>query len=237
MMLNNIDVVILCGGMGKRLQSVINDRPKPMAQIGDRSFLDILIEYIAGFGLRRFILCAGYKADFISNYYKDKYHDLEIVISIESEPLGTAGAIKNAQKHIKSDVFLALNGDSFCEVDLREFAKFHINKNAFISMVLVDIDDISDCGSVEINKDMRIISFIEKLLTVKSGLVNGGIYFFNKDILKCIPKGITYSIEYEIFPKVLDNGIYGYISTGKFIDIGTPQRYTQARDYFTKERI
>lgn len=236
----NTDVVVLCGGMGKRLQSVINDRPKPMAQIGDKPFLDILIDYTASYGFRRFILCTGHKQGFISDYYKDKFRDaplIEIIISGEQTPLGTAGAIKNAQGVIKSKVFLVMNGDSFCQLDLRDFLRFHEINDAFISMVLVYKENISDCGLVEINSDKVVMSFIEKSLDAKKGYINGGIYLFNKEsqvgsknIFDFVPQGQS-SLEYEVFPKVIERGIYGYITTGMFIDIGTPERYSMARDY------
>ncbi|MBF0473098.1 MAG: NTP transferase domain-containing protein [Nitrospirae bacterium] len=225
------DIVILCGGIGSRLQAVVSDRPKPMAQMGDRSFLDILIIHAASYGYKRFILCTGYKQGFIRDYYQDKFRDLEIIISEESSPLGTAGAVKNAQSFIKSDVFFAMNGDSFCQLDYNDFMSFHKNKNAFISIALVLKENISEYGRVLIDESSRIISFSEKINLEDIGLINGGVYIFNQRVFDHIPQMIQYSIEYDLFPKILDKVIYGYEKTGKFIDIGTPERYTQAKDY------
>lgn len=242
--IHEIDVIILCGGFGTRLRTVVNDRPKPMAQIGDKTFLDILIAYVAGFGFRRFVLCTGYKQSFISDHYKNIFKELEIVISEESEPLGTAGAIKNAQKHIRNDKFLAMNGDSFCQMDLCAFLDFHESKKALTTIALIAKDDPSDYGTVQLDDNSKIVSFKEKIKekvkvktsdsTLNKGLINAGIYLFHRSILDKIPGSKKYSMEYDLFPSLLVGDIYGYITEGTFIDIGTPERYKEAIDLFVK---
>ena len=133
---SKIDVAILCGGFGKRLQRVVKDIPKPMAKIKHRPFLSILIDFIASYGFRRFILCTGYKADIIEGYYSQRYNNLSIEFSREEKPLGTGGAIKNAENYIKSSPFLVVNGDSFCKINLREFVSFHFKKDSLISIAV-----------------------------------------------------------------------------------------------------
>jgi len=128
--MNDIDVVILCGGVGSRLRSVIGETPKAIAKIGDRSFLDILIENISGFGFKRFVLCTGYKSDLIEKHYKDNNLGVDIVISKERDPLGTGGAVKNAQELVNSDPFLVVNGDVLSGVNIKDFLSFHLNKQA-----------------------------------------------------------------------------------------------------------
>ncbi len=125
-----MDVIILCGGLGMRLRDVVGDRPKSMAEISGRPFLDILVDYVARYGFTHFILCTGFKGDLIKRYYKNKRGRLIFVVSDEDQPLGTAGAIKNAESFIESDMFLVLNGDSLCEIDIEDFIKFHIGKGA-----------------------------------------------------------------------------------------------------------
>lgn len=238
--IKDMDVIILCGGLGKRLQSVVSDKPKPMAEIGDRPFLDILIDYIASYGFRRFILCIGHKSDVIKKYYyQGKNSSLDILFSEEKELLGTAGAIKNAEKLILSDPFLAMNGDSFCQVELDKFVDFHIAKKALATIVLTKIEENKDCGLVVISSSGKIKSFTEKtkIDDSGSGFVNAGIYIFQRDILSLIPKDKNYSLEYNLFPAIIEKGIYGYTTRANLIDIGTPERYEKAKKYLAKIRF
>jgi len=229
----NIDVVILCGGLGTRLNSVVDDRPKSMVEINDRPFLDILVDYVARYGFTRFILCTGYKRGFIRRYYESKSSGLMFLISEESEPLGTAGAIKHAESCIKSDIFLVLNGDSLCEIDLEDFLKFHIGKRALASIALTTLKSPGDYGVIELDGDHKVIRFSEKVLVDSNGLVNTGMYLFGRKILGEIPPGEKRSLEYDIFPKILNKGVYGYVTEKKFVDIGTPERLEMAKNYFS----
>ncbi|KPK41110.1 MAG: hypothetical protein AMJ78_06400 [Omnitrophica WOR_2 bacterium SM23_29] len=227
-----IDVLILCGGEGKRLRGIIEDRPKPMAEIRGRPFLDILIDYIASQGFRRFILCAGYKGEIVRRYYKNKHGSLNILVLKESKLLGTAGAIKNAESIIKSNPFLVMNGDSFCSLDLHKFINFHKEKKASFSMVLVNTKANKDYGVVNIDSSRRIISFSEKIKAKKGVLINSGIYLFGKRIFSVIEAGKKLSLECDIFPRIVAEGFYGYVTKGRFIDIGTPDRYERAKGRF-----
>lgn len=228
---DNIDVVILCGGLGTRLKGIVSDRPKPMVEIKGRPFLDILIGYISGFGFKHFILCAGYKGDFIERYYRTKGSgDLKISFVKEKEPLGTGGAIKNAESLIKSSVFLVMNGDSFCTVDINCFLEFHMTKKAEISISVAKTGGAVDYGIINLDDDNRIINFTEKI-EMKEGVsvVNAGIYLFNKAVLGLIPAAQKYSLEYDLFPTILDRKIYGYITDKKLLDIGTPEKLKVTR--------
>lgn len=224
------DVVILCGGLGKRLKSVISDRPKPMAEIKNRPFLDILVDYVASYGFKRFILCIGYNGNVIKKYYQsNKDNSVTILFSEESEPLGTGGAIKNAESLIKSNPFLVLNGDSFCQVDLHKFLDFHIKKRALLSMVLTGISKDRDYGVINLGRSQRIIKFDEKVESKSSNFINCGIYSFDIRIFSLMPVNRNFSLEYELFPKIINSKFYGYITEGTFIDIGTPGKYRKAK--------
>lgn len=229
-----IDAVILCGGLGERLRDVVSNRPKAMAEINRRPFLDILINYVADFGFRRFILCIGYMGDFIKQYYQQKKGSLKIIFSEEKEPLGTAGAIKNAESLIKSSPFLALNGDSFCQIDLRKFLQFHLEKKALASIVLTKAIDSGDYGNVALGESGQIITFDEKTNKHKNSFVNAGIYLFQKRILSSISTNEKFSLEKDFFPKMVANKFYGYITQKRFIDIGTPARYKKAEKLWKK---
>ncbi len=230
----DINVVILCGGMGTRLSKVISDRPKPMVEVKRRPFLDILVEYIAGFGFKRFILCTGYKSEFIEKYYQARGEDLSLLISKEDELLGTAGAIKKAEHLIHSSTFLAINGDSFCPIDMKNFVEFHIVKKALLSIVLAVMEKVSDYGTIKVNEVCRVVSFNEKAVIRGSALVNAGIYLFDRAILRLIPSGQKYSLEYNLFPSILHSDVYGYITDKEFIDIGTRERLEIAKEYLRK---
>lgn len=225
----NIDVVILCGGEGRRIRPVAKEKPKSMMEIAGRPFLDILIDYTAHSGFRRFILCVGYGAEFIKRYYQGKSGSCEIVFSEEKALLGTGGCIKNAASHIRSSVFLAMNGDSFCRVDLAEFLKFHIQNRACCSVVVSSKSDSSDYGSVILGGSQRINAFSEKSIG-GAGFVNGGIYLFQKEMLCEMPANKKFSLEKDFFPTMVNREFYGYTTQEVFIDIGTPERLRQAEE-------
>jgi NDP-sugar pyrophosphorylase family protein len=230
--IQDIDVIVLCGGLGTRLHSVVDDRPKPMIEINGKPFLDILIEYIAHYDFIRFILCTGYKGDFIKRYYENKNGKWKFLISEEEEPLGTAGAIKKAESFIKSDILLVVNGDSLCEIDITDFLKFHVRKRAFISIVLTSMENPVDFGVIRLNRDQKIIRYSEKVPISGDVFVNAGIYLFNRKVLEEIPSGENLSLEYDIFPRILDKGAYGYVTKKVLLDIGTPRRLEIARGHF-----
>jgi len=225
MSIEQLTAVILCGGKGTRLKDVVSDRPKPMAKINDRPFLDILIEHLFGAGIKDVVLCTGFMSDFIRGHYDNT----NIVISEEKKPLGTAGAIKNARHLIKNSPFFVLNGDSFCEVDLAGMYTFHKSKKALASIVLSRSGSSTESGSVVINGESRITGFSEKSKTGGQGYFNAGIYLFEKPLLDSIPENTVYSLEYDVFPKIKD-GIFGYVTKEEFLDIGTKERYFKAKD-------
>ena len=230
-----IDVLILCGGLGKRLRGVINDIPKPMAEINDRPFLDILIDYVARYGFRRVILCIGYMGDVIKQHYQERERSLNILFSKEREPLGTGGAIKNAEPFIQSNPFLAMNGDSFCPVNLHTFLDFHTSKGALLSIALVRAKETQDYGVIALGESQRIVSFDEKIgvgMETSPSFINAGIYLFDRSILSLIPSQKKYSLEYDLFPKVISKEFYGYVTSETLIDIGTPERYEKAKQHF-----
>lgn len=227
--LSDIDVVILCGGMGTRLRAAVDDRPKPMARINERPFLDILIDSFCEFGFRRFVLCVGHMSEIIRDHYSRRTASRQFVISDEHKPLGTAGAVKNAAEFIRSEPFLVTNGDSICPVDLAAFYDFHSARQALMSMVVLDAQNSGDCGSVSLDASQRIIAFEEKGGERRGSHINAGIYLFQKDVLSFIPENVRFSLEYELFPKLVKQACYAFISDGQLIDIGIPKRYELAR--------
>ncbi len=227
--LSQIDVVVLAGGLGKRLRSATGDSPKVLAEVNGVPFMDILLESLSKQGFKRVILCIGYKSEIIEQHYKEKFLDLEIEFSKEEMPLGTGGAIKNAKEKVRSQFFFALNGDCFCSVSFRDFLDFYKKKQAFAAMVLTETDDKKDFGSVVVSEDKKIISFQEKSNHAASPYVSVGIYCFNSKIFDLMPTQDTFSIENDFFPHLVNNGFYGYVTKKGFLDIGTPERYNIAQ--------
>ena len=232
-----IDVIILCGGKGTRLQSVLTECPKPMASIGGRPFLEILIERVAKHGFRRFILCTGYKQEQIISHFRNcssvSGNDVEVVFSEEDTPLGTAGAVKNAQEHLRSSTFLVMNGDTFCGLDFKDFVNKHNSRGAELSIALCMKSDSGGCGLVVIDSSGSVTSFNEKT-DVTGGYVNAGVYIMNKPLLNYIPEGRAFSMEYDFIPSVLHRPCFGYVAHIDFLDIGTPERYVKACSPFEK---
>jgi NDP-sugar pyrophosphorylase family protein len=241
--MTSFQALILAGGLGKRLKPVINDRPKPMASLGDKPFLQYQLEWLKRQDIDHLILCLGYRHQQIQDYFGDgEQLGLHIEYSIEEELMGTGGAIRLAERYIRGS-FLVLNGDTFFDIDLANLARFHhAHKEVqeYVgSIALSEVDDIGSFGSVKLDNRNRITSFLEKQGNgssgrATSGLVNAGIYVLEPEILRFIPADRKVSIERETFPAVLESGraLGGYRADGVFIDIGTPEGYVRFKNYF-----
>ena len=232
--LSKIDVVVLAGGLGKRLRSETGNTPKVLANVNGVPFLDILFKNLSDQGLKKIILCTGYQSQEIESYYKKNTLGLTIEFSKEEVPLGTGGAIKKARSFVRSDKFFALNGDCFCTVSFKDFLKFHAEKNAFASMVLTETEDKKDFGSVIIDNDNAIKSFQEKSERALSPHVSVGIYCFNKEVFDLMPNQEAFSIEHDFFPDLVNRKFFGFITDQGFLDIGTPDRYKIAQERLNK---
>lgn len=227
MNLKDIDVVILCGGLGQRLRPTVSDRPKVLADINGETFLDILIDNLMEQGFKNIILCIGYLKEQIKDHF-DYDKDFNIIFSEEEVPLGTGGALKNARKLIKSDPFIVMNGDSICKPNFNDFINFHFNKKPLMSMVLTRLQNTEDYGNVVIDESNRIVSFKEKIDTIGECLINAGVYLMQKEVFSYMPEEEKFSLEYDLFPKIVNEKCYGFITGSELIDIGTPERYEKA---------
>ncbi|OIO35469.1 MAG: hypothetical protein AUJ74_06325 [Candidatus Omnitrophica bacterium CG1_02_44_16] len=236
-LIKNTDVYILCGGLGKRLRPVIKNIPKPLARIADRPLLDIIIGRLSGFGFTRFILGVGYRSEFFKKHYRNPVvKGLKIIFCEEKTPLGTGGAVKKAKSLIISNPFFVLNGDSFCEFDPLNFLKFHKKKKAVVSILLKKVSSGAEYGRVKLNKAGRILDFSEKNSLVRNCLVNAGVYLFDKKAFDIMPKKKAFSLELDFFPNLTEKQCFGYAGSGSFIDIGTPERYSKASNYFLSNK-
>ena len=231
---SEMDVVILCGGLGKRLRPVVFGQAKVLAKIGERIFLDILIDNLLMQGFKNIILSVGYLKEQIKNHYSKNY-DYTITFSEEEEPLGTGGALKKAKPLIRSNPFMVMNGDSICNVNFRSFIDFHVEKRALLSIVLVRSKTaVQDYGSVTLDDSQRITDFNEKIAngSGSENIISAGVYLMEKNIFSFMPEQNKFSLEYNLFPKIINNRCYGFLTEGEFIDIGTPERYKKAKDMY-----
>ena len=226
------EAIILAGGLGTRLRSVVSDKPKCLAPISGKPFLYYLIRFLKKNGIENFIFSVGYKHELILDYLKEDFKDLHYHISLESEPLGTGGAIKLAcSKTAEENIFIC-NGDTFYKIDLNSFNLFHQGKKSLCSLVLKPMKNFDRYGAVELNEDDSIKSFKEKRF-YSSGLINGGVYalnvsrFLKEELLQ------KFSFEKDFLEKKVslpetDAALFGMIQDQYFIDIGIPEDYERA---------
>ena len=220
---------VLCGGQGTRLRPVLADQPKSMALISGTPFLQLLLDRLKCQGVDEVVLGTGYMAEKIEGHFGSG-NDLGIRIrySREHEALGTGGALKLAESLI-SDPVLVLNGDSYVEWSLNPMLELFTAKDADLVIVLQAVADVTRYGSVTLDRDGRITQFVEKGASAGPGLINAGVYLIRKQIVRDLPAGTAISLEREVFPRFLDRGVYGLVSTGLFIDIGIPDDFKQAQ--------
>ena len=250
-----MQAILLCGGMGTRLRSVVADRPKPMADICGKPFLQYLLEMLRDKGITEVIFALGYMGEMIEEYFQDgSAFGLKIAYSYEEEPLGTGGAIRNALPKILEEEVLVVNADTYFPMDYQGLLRFHQENDGDFSLATRAIEDISRYGAVRRDPAGRILAWNEKLgdggqqpgegskqpiegnaqqaasASPKSlsGEINGGIYVMKKSLIAEIPEG-KQSLEQDCIPKWLSEGkrIFGLPFHGYFMDIGIPKDYQQ----------
>ncbi|MDL2227474.1 HAD-IIIA family hydrolase [Bacteroidales bacterium OttesenSCG-928-K03] len=206
--------VILAGGFGTRLQSVIQNIPKPMAPVKGKAFLEYLLIYLLKNNIDDVVLSVGHLHESITSYFGNKYgkhveignrieyRELSISYAIENEPLGTGGGIKYALSKSKGENVFVLNGDSFFDINLKTLSDFYFEKQTNIAIALREVEDVSRYGSVEISEENKIISFLEKGQKTGEGLINAGIYILNRNILNDFPEKFSFEKDF------LENAIF-----------------------------
>ena len=227
------DAIILAGGLGTRLRGVVADLPKPMAPVHERPFLDYILENIDLAFIDRFIFSIGYLGEKIQQYYGNSYKGKEVVYCVENEPLGTGGGIKKAMQMAKSERVLIFNGDTFFDVDMNSFNASHRAHLCELSVALKTVSSPDRYGTVELENG-RISKFKEKQSGLEEGMINGGVYCINRNLLDQFPAEEKFSFETEILEKKVNEWkMCGFISEGLFIDIGIPEDYAKADEIFS----
>jgi NDP-sugar pyrophosphorylase family protein len=223
--------VLLAGGFGTRLRGVLPDLPKPLAPVRGRPFLAYLFDQLAEAGWTRAILCLHYKSEQIIQALGDHHGSLKLEYSVEPEPLGTGGAARLALARVNAPRFLLLNADSFCAAPLAEFAAFHRAHGRPASIVSVRVPDSARYGRLELAHDGLVSAFTEKRASHGAGSINAGIYMLESALAESIPTGRPVSLESEMFPSWLPQGLMAWETTATFIDIGTPESYAQVESH------
>jgi len=226
------EAIILAGGFGTRLQTVVKDLPKPMADINGRPFLDYQLNYLLKFGIKRVIFSVGYLSETISDYFGDNFKGIEIDYAFEENPLGTGGGILNAFHKRKTDELIVLNGDTLFEIDINDFYIKHHNSKSLFSLALRELPSVDRFGSVITNNNI-ICKFAEKGEYNGNGVINGGVYIIKEEFFEKAKLPSKFSMEKDVFEILLNNfDFFGFPFSNYFIDIGVPEDYKRAQNEF-----
>lgn len=224
-----IEAIILAGGLGTRLRAAVPDLPKCMAPVKGRPFLDYVIDYFLQQGIGRFIFAVGYKQESIVQHLNDQYPTLSYAVSIESNPLGTGGGIRQACRYGSNDNILVANGDTFYQLNIASLLSSHRRFQADCTIGLKPMHCFDRYGAVALHADQSIKDFQEKRY-YESGLINGGVYALNRNqfLKEALPAVFSFEKDYlEQFTG--KKRFYGYQDDGYFIDIGIPADYERAQ--------
>jgi len=222
-----VKAVLLVGGLGTRLRPLTYRIPKPLIPVMGKPLIMHVIDSMPA-EIDEIIIPVSYKKEMMEDYFQKNRPKRRITLVDEPEPMGTGGAVKNVEKHIDGQ-FLVINGDSISSLDIAKFIRFHRQKKAFASISLWPVDDPTPYGIVDLAKDDRIRRFQEKPKKEEafSNLINAGAYALEHEVLDHIGKGFV-SMEREVFPKILDKGMYGMQFDGYWIDCGRRENLLEA---------
>jgi NDP-sugar pyrophosphorylase family protein len=225
--------IIIAGGLGTRLRPLTYNMPKPIVPLANKPFVFHQIELLRKFGITEIILNLHYLSDSIRKIFDDgKKLGVKIHYSIEENPLGTAGAVKNAEKFFDSGPMLVFNGDILTDINLEKMIKFHEEKKGKVTLALTKVEDPTLYGLIITDEKQKVLEFREKPSWehVTANTINAGIYIVDPSIFKLVPKGKEFSFERQLYPMLLERGdkIYGYITDAYWMDIGDPVKYLKA---------
>ena len=227
--------IILAGGLGTRLRAVVEDRPKVLAEVNGHPFLQYLLDQLIDWQIQDVVLCTGYLGDQIESHFGRQYRNLRLHYSQEHQPLGTAGALRLAVALTEADTLLVLNGDSYCAADFEAFWHWYGKQDPDAALLLVNLADTRRFGRVQVSADGQIERFDEKDESASgAGMVNTGIYLIKRHLIENIPDISPRSLEREVFPTWIGKRFYAYMTDCPFLDIGTPESYSQAEAFLKK---
>ena len=227
-----MQAIVLAGGLGTRLRSVVPDLPKPMAPVAGRPFLAWVLDRLAEAGFERAVLAVGYRHEVIRDHFGEDYRDMRLLYSVEDRPLGTGGAIRLAAEHVTAPLVFVLNGDTYLELDYRAMLAAHRQSHARLSVAVCKVADVSRYGALELEAG-HLHGFHEKG-RAGPGFINAGVYLLAPELLQQVPAGEPFSFEQQLLvPRVQDLRPHAFVTTGRFIDIGIPEDYDRAQRLLT----
>jgi len=222
---------VLAGGQGTRLRPLTYTTPKPVMPLAGRPFLTFMLDWLRGHGVDEAILSCGFMSDGVRSVLGDVYGGMRLRYVIEDEPLGTAGPVRLAlDEGVLDERLLVLNGDVLTDMDLTTELDFHVQAGARCTLALIEVEDTASYGVVPTFPDGRVEAFLEKTDgDVPTNRINAGAYVLEREVVETlVPAGRAVSFEREVFPQLVDNGLYGWAADGYWIDIGTPERYLES---------
>lgn len=225
-----VDAVILVGGMGTRLRPLTLSAPKPMLPTAGLPFLTHLLSRIAQAGMEHVILGTSYKAGVFESEFGDgSKFGLQIDYVVEEEPLGTGGGIANVASRLRHDTAVVFNGDVLSGCDLPALLDAHFEQDADVTLHLVRVGDPRAFGCVPTDSDGRVTAFLEKTQDPPTDQINAGCYVFKRSVIESIPQGRALSVEREVFPRLLTEGlkVCGYVDATYWRDMGTPEDFVR----------
>ncbi len=224
------EAIILAGGFGTRLRSMVSDVPKPMAPVAGRPFLTYVLDRLGRQGYSHVVLATGYLHEKVEEFFKNDYQGITVDYARELSPLGTGGAMINALQHCHEEYVTVLNGDTLFDINHERLCRFAEEKESPLAIVLRQVEDAGRYGSVEIDNEGRITAFKEKNAEAGSGLINGGIYRVKRSLFDGYTVGKQFSFEKELMQqRYRDERYYAYADGAYFIDIGIPEDYSRAQ--------
>ena len=228
-----MQAIVLVGGEGTRLRPLTSDVPKPAVTLVDRPFLAYAIEWLAAHGVTEVVLACGFLPDVLREALAGEEERAGVAITYftEPEPLGTAGAIRFAADSLGDRLenrFLALNGDVLADLDLSALLRAHQEQGAEATIALHSVADSAAYGLVSCDEGGAVLEFTEKTGEPVPGQINAGAYVLERSVLDLVPAGQAVSIEREVFPRLVGEGLHALLLEGYWMDIGTPERYLQA---------
>jgi NDP-sugar pyrophosphorylase family protein len=233
--LSNLNVVVLAGGRGTRLQPVLGEKAKVLAQVAGKPFLSHLLSRLEAQGIEKVVLALGCFHQEVLEYLEERtFEGLQVIPVVEDEPLGTAGAIRNSLEALTSDPVLVLNGDTFAEVPLESLLAFHREQGAAVTLAAAYKENIQRYGSIEIDEAGQVLRFVEKGQS-QSGHVSAGVYVISRQVIQMIPPHQAVSWERDTLPGLVGEGLFAWCGPFRFLDIGTPASYERASDFLDKQ--